>query len=80
MTSPSDLPLSAFMEGPAAEEGLTARAGSPLEPGTPAAGKEDVINVLQSVYDPEIPVNIHDLGLIYDLEIADDGARLFDRC
>lgn len=62
------------MEGPTAEEGLTARAGGPLEPGTPAAGKEDVINVLQSVYDPEIPVNIHDLGLIYDLDIADDGA------
>jgi FeS assembly SUF system protein len=74
MTTPSDLPLDAFMPGPAAEEGLTARAGGPLEPGTPVAGKQDVIDVLQSVYDPEIPVNIHDLGLIYDLDIADDGA------
>ena len=74
MTSPSDLPLDAFMGGPAAEEGLTARAGEPLEPGTPVASKEDVINVLQSVYDPEIPVNIHDLGLIYDLDSGDDGA------
>jgi FeS assembly SUF system protein len=31
--------------------------------------KADVINVLQSIYDPEIPVNIYELGLIYDLEV-----------
>ena len=74
MTSPADLPLSEFMGSPAAEEGLTARAGNPLEPGTPVATKEDVINVLLSVYDPEIPVNIYDLGLIYDLDIEDDGS------
>ncbi len=74
MTTPADLPLSEFMGAPAAEEGLTARAGSPLESGTPVATKDDVINVLLSVYDPEIPVNIYDLGLIYDLDIADDGS------
>ena len=32
-----------------------------------------VINALQNVYDPEIPVNIYDLGLIYKLEIANSG-------
>ena len=32
-----------------------------------------VINALQTVYDPEIPVNIYDLGLIYKLEIANSG-------
>ncbi len=31
--------------------------------------KEDVINVLKNIYDPEIPVNIWDLGLIYDISI-----------
>ena len=33
--------------------------------------KENVINVLKTVYDPEIPVNIWDLGLIYDIIIDD---------
>lgn len=31
-----------------------------------------IIGVLKSVYDPEIPVNIYDLGLIYDIELDDD--------
>jgi FeS assembly SUF system protein len=32
-----------------------------------------LIAACASVYDPEIPVNIYELGLIYALEIADDG-------
>lgn len=34
--------------------------------------KEQVYEALQECYDPEIPVNIVDLGLVYDVEIADD--------
>lgn len=33
--------------------------------------RENIIEVLQSVYDPEIPVNIWDLGLIYDIAISE---------
>lgn len=33
--------------------------------------KNDIINVLKKIYDPEIPVNIWDMGLIYDIEITD---------
>nr|MDO8098181.1 iron-sulfur cluster assembly protein [Candidatus Njordarchaeota archaeon] len=33
------------------------------------ATKEDVMKVLQSIYDPEIPVNIVDLGLIYNVSV-----------
>jgi FeS assembly SUF system protein len=36
--------------------------------------KYDVIAQLKTVYDPEIPVDIYELGLIYTLEIAEDGA------
>lgn len=34
---------------------------------------EQVIEALKTVYDPEIPVNIYDLGLIYDLRISAEG-------
>ena len=33
----------------------------------------DVVRALRQVYDPEIPVNIYDLGLIYDISIDDDN-------
>ncbi len=36
--------------------------------------EEAVIAACASVYDPEIPVNIYELGLVYAIEIADDGA------
>ncbi|HHH13226.1 MAG TPA: SUF system Fe-S cluster assembly protein [Thiolapillus brandeum] len=32
-----------------------------------------VVEVLRTIYDPEIPVNIYDLGLIYDLEVDEAG-------
>ncbi|MEJ6398645.1 SUF system Fe-S cluster assembly protein [Yoonia sp. 208BN28-4] len=35
---------------------------------------EDVVQAIRSVYDPEIPVNIYDLGLIYTIDIKDDNA------
>ncbi len=31
--------------------------------------EEQVIQALREIYDPELPVNIYDLGLIYDLEL-----------
>jgi FeS assembly SUF system protein len=33
----------------------------------------DVVEVLKSIYDPEIPVDIYELGLIYDVDISEDG-------
>ena len=35
------------------------------------ATKEDVISVIKKCYDPEIPVNVYDLGLIYNIEISE---------
>lgn len=34
--------------------------------------EEEIVAALRTVYDPEIPVNIYDLGLIYCVELADD--------
>ncbi len=51
-----------------------ARAGTPIDPAvTPVAAEETIVEALKTVHDPEIPVNIYDLGLIYELEIASDG-------
>lgn len=40
--------------------------------------EERIVDVLKTVYDPEIPVNIYDLGLIYRIEMADDGTVEID--
>ena len=34
---------------------------------------EEVIKVLKTIYDPEIPVDIYELGLIYEVQIGDEG-------
>ena len=38
--------------------------------------EERIIEVLRTVYDPEIPVNIYDLGLIYRIELNSDATEL----
>ncbi|MGQ0534504.1 MAG: iron-sulfur cluster assembly protein [Methanobacteriota archaeon] len=40
---------------------------------TPENIKEEVVKALKTCYDPEIPVNIYELGLIYDVAVAPDG-------
>ena len=60
---------------------LMTDASTPLE-GTPMIAPsttdhplyEDIVQAIRSVYDPEIPVNIYDLGLIYTIDIKDDNA------
>jgi FeS assembly SUF system protein len=39
---------------------------------------DDIVGALKSVYDPEIPVDIYELGLIYRVEITDDRDVLID--
>jgi FeS assembly SUF system protein len=36
--------------------------------------EQDIVKVLKNIYDPEIPVNIYDLGLIYEITVNDDAA------
>jgi FeS assembly SUF system protein len=42
-------------------------------PVDPEALRERVVETLKSIFDPEIPLNIYDLGLIYGIEVEDDG-------
>ena len=41
---------------------------------SPDDRREAIVRALRQVRDPEIPVNIHDLGLIYGIDLRDDGA------
>jgi probable FeS assembly SUF system protein SufT len=58
---------------PAGAAAATARAGTPM---TPEQVEQTVWEQLKTCYDPEIPVNIVDLGLVYDCKVAPlgDGA------
>ena len=66
-------PYGSFMLDPAVPEGTTASAGSKLSVGVAHASDESIVDALRTVHDPEIPVNIYDLGLIYGTERRDDG-------
>ena len=56
--------LAGFLAGEAKDES-NGGAGSDLQ--------ASVVEVLKSIYDPEIPVDIYELGLIYDVEVSEDG-------
>lgn len=62
-----------FLGEPGPAEEFTATAGAPLGPDATAASEAEVIAALRTVYDPEIPVDIYELGLIYELDIAESG-------
>lgn len=44
-----------------------------VKPPAPKVNEDAVIGAISTVYDPEIPVDIYQLGLIYAVEIGDDG-------
>jgi FeS assembly SUF system protein len=54
------------------EEKELAKARAPETDADPLEQK--VIQALRTVYDPEIPVNIYDLGLVYELDVDASGA------
>ena len=55
--------------GPVSQPALV----SPVPPGTSDL-QQHIIQALRTVYDPEIPVNLYDLGLIYDIVVEPSGA------
>jgi FeS assembly SUF system protein len=60
------MPVSPYGDG-------KARAGARRAEGAAVADREAVIDALRTVHDPEIPVNIYELGLIYGMEIDEAG-------
>ncbi len=66
------------VEGMAPEKSVNQ---APALPASPSSGQEPtfvetqdaVLNIIRTIYDPEIPVNIYDLGLIYNIEVRNGG-------
>jgi FeS assembly SUF system protein len=55
-------------------EGFLAQKPQGLPAGEPGGALyEAVVDALKEIFDPEIPVNIYDLGLIYGVDVTDDG-------
>ena len=40
--------------------------------------EEKIVRMLKTVYDPEIPINVYDLGLIYNIDLQEDGTLIID--
>ena len=59
-------------EQPTAETPVTPESETPAS-SDPEAIREEVIKVLRTVYDPEIPVNIYELGLVYQVDVKPNG-------
>ena len=77
MAEPDATMETATAQVPATQSAAT-EAGAPGAPESAQAPGDDdlrsaVVDVLRTVYDPEIPVNIYEMGLVYDIEI--DAAR-----
>ena len=69
-----NLTLKDFMPGASVDgTSFKARAGKVLAEGQQVASQFAVINAIKEVYDPEIPVNLYDLGLIYSIEMFKGG-------
>ncbi|MFC0203666.1 SUF system Fe-S cluster assembly protein [Novosphingobium soli] len=56
-------------------EGFLAEKPQDQDPGEPGGAiYEGVIDALKEIFDPEIPVNIYDLGLIYGVEVSPEAS------
>ncbi len=73
MANEDGLSVKDFMPTVNPDSDFSAQAGEPLAPNVKTADPSGVIEALRTVYDPEIPVNIYDLGLVYKNQIKEDG-------
>ena len=74
MNSDDKLPLSAFMPNHPSLDTYTpfiATAGKKNNRPTRSIDKSEIVENLKTIHDPELPVNIYDLGLIYDIKLID---------
>lgn len=77
MTDRPDQPGTNTPQTPPVGEPGSPRAGSPAPSPIDAIQAQmltaQIIEVLRTIYDPEIPVNIYDLGLVYGIDVESEG-------
>ena len=71
--SDKELTVDDFMPEQGETQEFMVTAGAALLTGASIASRDDVIEALRTVFDPEIPVNIYDLGLVYLCELDKSG-------
>ncbi len=71
-SEPGPPPPEAEQLGAQAARQANGEEGAGGAPGEPPSLYDQVVGACRSVYDPEIPVNIYDLGLIYTIDVRDD--------
>lgn len=70
--------MNAAIETPAEEQGNEAVKASTIPAEELARLTDDIVSALKTVYDPEIPADIYELGLIYKIDIEDDRSVKID--
>ena len=76
MNSDDKLPLTAFMpHHPSSDphKPFIATAGKKNNSSTRLINKSEIVESLKTIYDPELPVNIYDLGLIYNISLIENN-------
>ena len=71
--SDNELTVHDFMPEKEESQEFMVSAGTALTTGASIAARDDVIEALRTVFDPEIPVNIYDLGLVYLCDLDKSG-------
>ncbi len=62
--------------GPSKSKPLPAQAPAAAPPGLGRPTRESVLEALRPVHDPELMISIVDLGLVYDVEVLEEGRKL----
>ena len=79
MNSDDKLPLSAFMPNHSSLDphaSFIATAGKKNNSSTRFIDKSEIVECLKTIHDPELPVNIYELGLIYDIQVKGRKAEI----
>jgi FeS assembly SUF system protein len=75
MTEDTHMPA---VQSPASEAPVAPRSAPALAPEVISRLTDEIVQALKTVYDPEIPADIYELGLIYRIDIADDRSVTID--
>jgi FeS assembly SUF system protein len=77
-SAPSQTPPHVAQDAPGQDATVSAASAGALPADEVARMTDEIVAALKSVYDPEIPADVYELGLIYRIDIGDDRAVAID--